>query len=163
MDKTLNLTNHFPAWSCVQNWAPSSAILTTCKLETSTFTYNQFQAPRHYSLTYFRPSFHGVQFFFLFLSFDKGLQWANAGKRLFKWGKLLSLRWYVQRKSPNFTNVGMVTMVRGTSLQPICWGKGTGNGDCIYSLYWLSFSHRYWPRNQKSTLKTDKWQTQINP
>ena len=121
-------------------------------------------------INYFRPSFHGVPFFFFFLSFDKG-QWANAGKRLFKWGKLLSLRWYVQRKSPNFTYVGMVTMVRSRSLhvfppwslQPICWGKGTGNGDCIYSLHWLSFSHRYWPRNQKSTLKTDKWQTKINP
>ena len=127
MDKTLNLTNHFPAWSCVQNWrTPSSAILTTCKLETSTFTYNQFQAPRHYSLTYFRPSFHGVQFFFFFLSFDKG-QWANAGKRLLKWGKLLSLRWYVQRKSPNFTDVGMVTMVRGTRVcSPFVEGEALG-------------------------------------
>lgn len=125
MDKTLNLTNHFPAWSCVQNWTPSSAILTTCKLETSTFTYNQFQAPRIiHLLTSGLPS--TVFNFFFFLSFDKG-QWANAGKRLLKWVKLLSLRWYVQRKSPNFTDVGMVTMVRGTRVcSPFVEGEALG-------------------------------------
>ena len=125
MDKTLNLANHFPAilrTKFIELFHPPYWPRANWKLAPS-HTISSRPLSIIHLLTFGLPS---TVFNFFFLSFDKG-QWANAGKRLLKWGKLLSLRWYVQRKSPNFTDVGMVTMVRGTRVcSPFVEGEALG-------------------------------------